>query len=181
MSIKKDKRNTAGLWETSLQRALMFLAGHPETEFYDREISAKSGLSRSAANYALRRLAGAGWISADKRGRMVFYRASLENPVIRQIKIADTVIRLQPVIGRLAPLAARITLYGSAAEGRDRPDSDIDLLVISNRPEEARKAAAGLPRNCQVLVHDPVSWAGIAKQKPVFFSETERGIVLWQR
>lgn len=159
----------------------MFLAYHPETEFYDREVSAKSGLSRSAANYALRRLTSQGWISAEKKGRMVFYRASLENPVIRQIKVADTVIRLQPDIARLAPLAERITLYGSAAEGRDRPDSDIDLMVVSNRPEEARKAAAGLSRNRQVLVHDPVSWAGLAKQRPVFFNEVERGIVLWRR
>lgn len=159
----------------------MFLAANPETEFYDREVSAKSGLSRSAANYALRRLTSLGWISAEKKGRMVFYRASLENPVIRQVKVTDTIIRLQPAVARMAPLAERITLYGSAAEGRDRPDSDIDLLVISNRPEEARKAAAGLPRNCQVLVHDPVSWAGIAKQRPVFFSEAERGTVLWRR
>jgi DNA-binding transcriptional ArsR family regulator len=181
MSIVTNTRNVGGFWETSLQRVLMFLAGNPEAEFYDREVSAKSGISRSAANYALRRLAALGWVSAEKKGRMVFYRASLENPVIRQIKVLDTVIRLKPGIARLAPLAERITLYGSAAEGRDLPDSDIDLLILSNRPEEARKRASGFPRKCQVLVHEPVAWAGLAKQKPVFFNEVERGIVLWRR
>jgi DNA-binding transcriptional ArsR family regulator len=179
--MMKKAEGADGFWETRLQQVMLFLCRHPEQEFYGLEIAKKSGVTRSAANYALRDLAERGWVHQERRGRMSFYRARLGHPLVRQVKVLDTLIGLDPVWKRLFPLSERVILFGSAAEGRNVQESDLDLLVVTNRPEEVKRAVRGFPGGLQVIVKDPLGWAKMAKSDPAFVREAERGVVLWQK
>jgi predicted nucleotidyltransferase len=183
--MKRDKtmppEPPADFWGTSLQKVMLFLCRRPETEFYDLEISQQSGVSRSATNYALRDLARRGWIERERRGRMSFYRARLDHPLVRQVKVLDALLALEPAWKMLFPLSERVVLFGSAAEGRDVPGSDLDLLVVTNQAGKVKPAVLKFPEGIQVLIKTPVEWAGMVKSHSVFAREVERGLVLWQK
>ena len=177
--MTKD-RGVNGFWGTRLQQVMLFLCRHPEQEFYDLEISKRSGVTRSATNYALRDLAQRGWIERERRGRMSFYRARLDHPLVRKLKVLDALLALEPVWKQLFPLSERVVLFGSVAEGRNVPGSDLDLLVVTNQAEKVKRAALKFPEGIQVLIKTPVEWAGMAKSHSVFAREVERGLALWQ-
>jgi predicted nucleotidyltransferase len=168
-------------WETSRQKVLLYLSRHPQSEFYGREAAVKAGVGKSAANYALRRLAELGWVTVRSSGRMKHYRVIPDHPAVCQMKIADTVIGLDRFLKKMRPLAVKIVLYGSAALGQDQDGSDVDILVISNQPQAARRAALSFSPKIQTVVKDPVEWAGMQQRRELFYNETERGIVLWQK
>ncbi|MBU1575731.1 MAG: nucleotidyltransferase domain-containing protein [Candidatus Edwardsbacteria bacterium] len=177
--MKKD--NNFLFWESALQKVLLYLARHSQTEFYGREAAVRSGVGKSAANYALRRLADLGWVTVRSSGRMKHYRAVPDHPAVCQVKITDTVMGLEGFLKKLRPLAVKIVLYGSAALGQDQEDSDVDVMVISNQPDAARRAALIFAPKIQTVVKDPVEWAGMQKSGEIFYREIERGIMLWQK
>jgi predicted nucleotidyltransferase len=177
--MKKDV--SSQFWESALQKVLLRLARHPQTEFYGREAAVRSGVGKSAANYALRRLADLGWVTARSSGRMKHYRVVSGHPAVCQVKITDTIMGLAGFLKKLTPLSVKIVLYGSAALGQDQEDSDVDILVISNQPDAARRAALIFAPKIQTVVKDPVEWAGMQKRGEIFYLEAERGLVLWQK
>ncbi len=176
--MKRD--NSFIFWESTLQKVLLCLARHPQTEFYGREAADRSGVGKSATNYALRRLASLGWVTVRVSGRMKHYRVVSDHPAVCQIKVADTIIGLESFLRKIRPWAVKIVLYGSAALGRDQEGSDVDLMVISNQPDQARRAALAFAPRIQTVVKDPVEWAGLLNNGDMFCREVERGIVLWQ-
>jgi predicted nucleotidyltransferase len=112
---------------------------------------------------------------------MSFYRARLDHPLVRQLKVLDAILALEPAWKVLCPLSEQVVLFGSAAEGRDVPGSDLDLLVVTNQAGKVKPAVLKFPEGIQVLIKTPVEWAGMAKTHSVFAREVERGLVLWQR
>jgi len=84
----------------------------------------------------LRSFANLGLLSREKQGRMLFYRANMDNPVVRQLKILLTLFQLDDLIKQAKPFSDRIILFGSCAEGTDVKESDIDLLLLTNGKSE---------------------------------------------
>ncbi len=169
-------------WGSALQKTFLFLCRNPQSEYYDRQVSQHSGVSKSAANYALRQMADWGWIIMRRQGRMKFYRADMEHPAVRQAKIMDAVIYLNPLLVKLKPVAQKIVLYGSAALGQNTIESDIDLLVICQQPEQVQKIASRFPEKIKIMAVKPVDWTAMAKKQSVFYDEVQqKGIALWRK
>jgi DNA-binding transcriptional ArsR family regulator len=112
------------------QAVLAFMTGDPHGSYYDRQVANETGLSRGAVNGALRSLAKSGLLRVERKGRMKFYSANLDDATVRSFKTLVNVARLTPFVRRLADHSLRIVLFGSAAEGRNAPESDFDLLVL---------------------------------------------------
>lgn len=164
---------------TVMQEVLAFLAQNAQRVFYDREVAAETGLSRGAVNAALRALADSGLLLREERGRMKFYRASLEDPRVRSLKVVLNVTALAPLVKRMEGSALRVVLFGSAAEGRDVADSDIDMMVVTNQPEQVRRLLARYPR-VQAVVVTPAGLAELEQREPVFAAQVRRGVELWR-
>jgi predicted nucleotidyltransferase len=117
------------------QRVLGALLLRPERWWYRSEIAAHLGVRPSSLQRELEGLATAGVLAREVRGRTPHYRADTRCPFFPELRglIAKT-SGLADVLGRaLAPLADRIAVafvYGSVASGVERPDSDIDLMII---------------------------------------------------
>ena len=102
-------------------------------------------------------------------GRQKYYQANPHSPVFDELValIRKTVGLAGPLRDALMPLADRIRaafVYGSIASGRDRADSDIDLMVIADDLDyptlfEAVQVAEGqLARSVDCRLMTPSEW-----------------------
>lgn len=162
------------LFFTNPQKVLAFLLAHPSSKFYDREIAKLSGVSRAGANFALRDLAKAGLVQREKKGRMFFYFIDPKDTLICQLKVVQNITLLMPLISKIKKECLRIVLYGSAANGTNQEESDVDLFILSRTKEKI-----SLPFKIQPVIHTPQEWIKIERSNPVFANQIEKGIVLW--
>lgn len=170
------------IYNSSRQKVLYFLLSRPNEKYFDREVARLSKVSKAATNFALSDLMKAGLVSREKKGRMYFYHADTHNSLIRQLKITQNVIIVQPLIDKLKPASLRIVLYGSSAKGENLKDSDIDLFILSREPQKVKDLIFKSPlrEKLQYVVNTPQQLAGLKQDNPVFFKEISSGITLYQ-
>lgn len=119
------------------QRVLGLLFGQPERRFQSAALIRLAGAGTGATHRLLQRLAASGLVRVSTEGRQKYYQANPASPVFEELVglIRKTVGLAGPLGEALAPLGDRIEaafIYGSVASGKDRADSDIDLMVIAN-------------------------------------------------
>lgn len=168
---------------TNYNKILAYLADHPSGEYTEREIKEATGVSRAGVNFALKELAEDGLIIAQKRGRMSFYSANLDNPLIRQIKVLINLMKIEPLILALKETSDKIILFGSSAAGTNIEESDIDLFVLTNDPREALAKVQGfeLAEKIQLVAKKPIDYITLKKKDPLFYEEVSHGLTLWEK
>jgi predicted nucleotidyltransferase len=166
---------------TNAQKVLHFLIDRPVKELLESEIQKAIRLSKSGVNYALRDLVAAEFLSRTKRGKAFFYTLNHKNLIVKQLKIIETLVQLNPLIKRLESLTSKIILFGSSSRGEDTLGSDIDLLILSrNRDlvlEQIEKNKS--KRKIQSIIYSNLNFVEKKKTDPVFYEQVIRGIVLW--
>ncbi len=136
-------------------RALSLLFLRPGDSFHVRMISRLTGVPAGSLHRELRQLADAGLLVATRSGNQVLYSANEASPVFHELaSMLDKTAGTPPTLhehaaeytvepsGQLPELDTRklsaicrkyavkkMSLFGSAARGELRPDSDVDLLV----------------------------------------------------
>lgn len=127
------------LFGQTRRKVLGLLFGHPEESFYLREIVRAVGSGTGAVQRELEQLTNAGLILREVDGRQIYFTANPGSPVFEEVRgLVTKTIGMHEVIRlALADLAERrlilsAFLYGSAATGRDRPESDVDLMVVGD-------------------------------------------------
>jgi predicted nucleotidyltransferase len=140
------------------QRVLEVLFGSPGRSFHVLELIRKVGGGSGAVQRELARLAGSGLLTFHRQGTQKHYQANSASPIYEELcSIARKVLAGSCAAWAKSPMGKdcvdvvdigglaisrqalrviaerydikRITLFGSAARGELRPDSDIDLLV----------------------------------------------------
>ncbi len=169
------------LYSTSAQKVLDFLLANPEVKFYDREISRLSGVKKSSANYSLRSLVGAGLVLTEKKGRMLFYYITLKDPLIRQLKIIQTLAGLRPLTDNLKNITIEIILYGRAAAGINDAECVMDLFVVSRDEREVKELIKESPLSDTIrcMVQSPREYIRAKNDNPLFYREISKGIILY--
>ena len=95
LNDKKNIMNQKLLTKTN-QQVLDILCRHPNDSFYSNELAQKTGLSKGGVSQALRFLAKEHLLKSESRGNMIFYRAALSSPIIRQSKVLHNIMQLSP-------------------------------------------------------------------------------------
>ncbi len=158
------------------------LSQRPMAALYEREIARGCKLSAGAVNNAMKPLREAGLVSAERRGKTVFYRPNLSNPVMKELKILFTLVRLAPIIQRLQPHAKRVILFGSAAQGTDTEHSDIDLFILTTAD---RKIVSSILHDTEVIIGKKINPVIVdaqrasAMRQSVLYQQIMKGKVLW--
>ena len=151
------------------QRVLGLLFGQPKRRFQSADLIRLVDSGTGATHRVVKRLAGSGLVLESVDGRQKYYQANPDSPVFDELValIRKTVGLAAPLRDALMPLADRIRaafVYGSIASGRDRADSDIDLMVIADDLDyptlfEAVQVAEGqLSRSVDCRVMTPSEW-----------------------
>jgi len=170
------------IFATSQAQVLRFLVRHAGQSFYEQEIVERTDVSRSAVNLATRSLHQGGLLLRERRGRMNFYAADDRHSFVRQFQVLDTVARLEPLLRELRPLARRVTLFGSCAEGTDTVDSDVDLFILTPDRSQVMTVISHcrFDRPIQPVVMSNQELAALKQEEPAFYAQVQRGIVLWE-
>ena len=151
------------------QRVLGLLFGQPKRRFQSADLIRLVDSGTGATHRVLKRLAGSGLVLESVDGRQKYYQANPDSPVFDELVglIRKTVGLAGPLRDALMPLADRIRaafIYGSIASGRDRADSDIDLMVIADDLdyptlfEAVQFAEVQLARSVDCRLMTPSEW-----------------------
>lgn len=171
------------LFYTNYQKILRYLVNHPRGEYIEKDIQNATSISKAGVNFALRDLTRDGLINAKKKGRMSLYSVSLDNPLIRQVKVLLNLIEIGPLVLSLQELSEKVVLFGSTSTGLNVEDSDIDIFVLTNEPNEVRDATRQSPLadRIQLVAMKPVDYAILNKKDKVFYEELSRGLTIWEK
>lgn len=124
---------------TRTQRGVLaLLFGMPDRSYYTNEIVRSAGLGVGTVQRELEALAACGLVSVERVGNQKHYQANPGSPIFAELRgIVQKTFGVVDVLREvLAPAVYQddvAFVYGSVAKGTDRADSDIDLMVISDR------------------------------------------------
>ena len=124
-----------------------------------RELERRTGVNSRHLLRELRSLRDAGLLTATKVGNQIVYQLSPDCPIFEEIRsiVRKTIGLAKTLRESLEPLAARIELayvYGSFAEGKERPDSDVDLVIVG---DVSLREISPLLAEARRLVHREIS------------------------
>jgi len=103
------------------------------------DLAGRSGLSRQGALGAVKRLLGTGILEEIGSGRAVSYRINRVHPLAAPLVdlfeseaglIAEVFDEIREFADTRGEDVMAIWLYGSAARHEDRPESDLDIMVV---------------------------------------------------
>jgi predicted nucleotidyltransferase len=117
------------------RKVLGLLLLHPGAHFHLREIARATHTQPGTVRRELSLLTRAGVIERDVQGNQIRFRANESYPIYEELRsiLKKTTGVADQLRAALAPLTSSILaafIYGSVASGQERPNSDIDLMII---------------------------------------------------
>ena len=152
---------------------IQYLGRRYRDGYYVREISRNLGIGLGSASQSLRTLEEAGLVLKEHKGRLVIYRANMQNFVLREFKILLTLLEIYPFILPLKKISSRIILFGSCSAGEDTIDSDIDIFIESDNKRDVSmlhdRYWEEIPRKISPIILDASEFRNLeAKDRPLF-------------
>lgn len=176
------------LVSTNPQKILKFLLLRPGKNCYEREVARGAGISYGSANYVLNRLYKQGFIQKKSEGRMCYYSIDLYSPYIKEFKILNNILLIEPLIEKLKPHTHKIILYGSWAKGTDNERSDIDLFIVTSNKDEVVSIINNYSyskkvdnRKVQAIINTPVDLLNKNRKEEVYLGQVAQGKILWEK
>jgi predicted nucleotidyltransferase len=121
------------------RQILGLLLLRPDESFYVREIARITGVSAGSLHRELKALTDAGLLARTTVGNQVRYQADQSCPIFEELagifrKTAGLADVLRELLAPLGKKVSRAFIFGSVAQGKSRPGSDVDLLVVGSVP-----------------------------------------------
>jgi len=163
----------------ALLNLLVFFLKKPSSKLNQKELKQKVKLAKATATKWLRVLEEQDFIIVEKIGVTKLYSLNKENPVIKQLKILDTLLDIIKIKDLAARFDIKAYMYGSAARGEDVEDSDIDILMIGKIKkeqiiQEINNISEKIKRKIKVEIFSQQEWSQMAKKDPAFYERVEK-------
>lgn len=132
----RTTRDVAGVLFGRARRLILgWLLGHPDESFFLRQIVRQTGLPVGSVQRELGALTAAGLVTRETQGRQVYFQADRSSPVFPElqslfVKTAGVADVLRKAVASMQDRIELAFVYGSAARGDVRNDSDIDLMIV---------------------------------------------------
>jgi len=175
----KEIHKTQTLFPKVRQRVLELLYGKPDQLFYTNEIIRLSDSGTGAVQRELTKLTNMNLIKFELFGNQKRYQADQSSPIYIDLRniILKTFGLSDVMCEVLTPIATQIQfafIYGSIASGKDKTNSDIDLMIISDTLSYAElfsllsKPEKKLGRKINPTFYSEIEWIEKRKQKNNF-------------
>jgi len=165
-------------------RVLHLFLSNPMQEHHEREVMRASGVSKGSSNRILRGLAEADFLTKERKGRMMFYRLNLKEPMVRQFKVLINIYALKELVDALKNHARRIVLFGSCSQGTDVKESDYDLFILTSEKGYVRSKVSDFNRKSgrkvAPIMVDANGFASLKRADRPLYENIQRGIMLWE-
>lgn len=170
------------IFATNTQKVLNFLISAQNREIERSVIEKKTGLSKAGVNFALKELVKFRLATKTIKGITYLYKVDFSHPIIKQLKILKTIIKINPLIQKIHSLSNKVILFGSASRGENLPDSDIDLFILTRSAESIREIIKKdkTAKKIQFIFKTPTELSKLKDNDPYFYNEIDRGIILWE-
>ncbi|MFH1150507.1 MAG: nucleotidyltransferase domain-containing protein [Actinomycetota bacterium] len=141
-----NKDIASALFGKTRRSILALLFTNPARSYYLREIIRDLGLGRGSVQRELENLVSSGLVERHIRGNQVHFRANTASPVFDELKMimlktAGLAEFLGEALEKLGDRVLVAFIYGSAARGDLKADSDVDLFIIGSASFRAVVAA----------------------------------------
>lgn len=173
------------------QKMLRALLLHPDRQYGSNELIAIGGPGTGAGRRILDRFEQSAIVVKSARGNQRLYSVNTRHPIYAELRsICMKTFGIADVIAEeLARFKDSIDLafvFGSLAEGAERPNSDVDLMVVGRLDvfdlgEPIERIERALGRQVDLNLHTPEEWkalqgdhvivAILKKKKIVVFDE----------
>jgi len=152
-----------------------FFISNTQSEFSQTEVRKGIGISKTTLIKWIDKLVKLDLIKLKKIGVSNLYKLNRESSIVKQIKILKNLLQLEP----LKNINAEVYLYGSAARGEDRRDSDFDIIIIGKLTRKELIAdidslSKKLKRNISFKIFDKIEWSKIARKDNSFYERVEK-------
>jgi len=132
-------------------KLLRHLLKSPEKQHYTKELTRKTKIGAGTINTFLKNLHSDKLLKKEIIGNVHLYKLDNELPIIKQLKILNTLLEFKQnnLIEQLLKIDFTITsivLYGSHANGEYDTKSDIDLLIISHKKQNIQTKIQNLEK-----------------------------------
>lgn len=171
-------------FSTPQQKLMRLLLSESTTSFTPRIISSKlkgvRGLGGAEGlQQILEELQELGLLDFVDNRRAV--RLQEDNTAVLMLKRFAAICDLESLRKLLEPTCSRGVLFGSRASGRARSESDYDLFVVSESPDEAKMIASKHPlgKVIELVAWTPEKYEQITSEDPGLLKKIENGITLW--
>jgi len=175
-------------------RILELLVKYPERDFTVNEISRLAGLPYATTWRFMKDCDSAGIVFMKKIGNCNVCRLNKDSLFLKEVLNAlkskptpqSAVLRHFVNGMQKAKSVERIVLFGSVAEGKERPESDVDIALIASKRDPAlEKLATGLAdeilKKSKVKVIPIILTEKEAEGSSQFAEEIRKGVVLYER
>ena len=163
----------------SSEELLAYFFINPNENVHIRGLEGKIDRPYSTVHNALKELGDHNLIKEDKKSKMIFYKANIDNKEFRVLKKLSNLRNLYET-GLVDKLERElhpdcIILFGSYLEGRDKENSDIDIAIINGRNKIVKLDLfrEKLKREIQIINIEDIS-----KEKEEFKGTLANGFVL---
>lgn len=173
------------------QKMLRALLLHPDRQYGSNELIAIGGPGTGAGRRILDRFEQSAIVVKSARGNQRLYSVNTRHPIYAELRsicmktfgIADVIAEELALFKDSIDLAF---VFGSLAEGAERPNSDVDLMVVGRLDvfdlgEPIERIERALGRQVDLNLHTPEEWkalqgdhiteAILKKKKIVVFEE----------
>jgi predicted nucleotidyltransferase len=159
------------------QKMLAALILHPERQYGTNELLAIGGAGVGAGRAVIEAFENSGVVVKQKRGNQLLYAINLHNPIYSDLRsICLKTFGMADVVAQeLQPFKDRIQLaflFGSMVRGAERPDSDVDLMVVGDLDvfelgEAVERMQKILGREVDLNLHTSEEWKSLAGDRVI--------------
>lgn len=120
----------------TIKKLLTFYFTNPESKKYVRELARDLELDAGNLSKELKKLGNEGLFLFEKRGGQKIFCLNKNYPLFNEYK--NIIFKTEGVIGGLQKVLSKFKkinqafIFGSFAQGNERPDSDIDILIVGD-------------------------------------------------
>lgn len=169
---------------TPEQKLLRFLMTEPTTAFNPRVLSSKlkgvrglggvEGITKILKNF-------------QELGLVIFLNNNREiclqndHPAVQIMKSFCAVSDLEGLKQMIEPMSSKGVLFGSRSNGKSRSDSNYNILVVAENPEEVKKVTSRHPlgKKLDPMVYTADEFSDVEVKNRDLSRAVDEGIVLW--
>lgn len=147
----------------ALDGDVLAVLSRADAAFTGREVARLVGASKEGVRHALARLVEQGIVRREPAGTAQMYRLSRDHlaapAIIALAGLREELLqRLRRALADWQPAACYAALFGSAARGQERPDSDLDLFLL--RPDGITADHPAWDAQVAALAEHATAWTG---------------------
>jgi len=151
-----------------------YFLNNPTIETYPQELEKKLKMSRQSMFKALEAVLAAGLIEVKEVGRTRQYKLRRNDLTVKQLKILSTIDSIMRIMDKLKDSGAEVYLFGSAARGEDTEKSDIDLLILSDKPKNEMIGRFAQEEKIRPLYFSFLEYSALARKDKPFYERIEK-------